>query len=164
MNFVQRFYKKHFKDIRVLHNVVNVTKNGDVQKFIVIDRMPKFVYEREGNYLLAEDSGFYSCFGYQRSQWDKAFGGRKFDILLKNGEVEKADGQWWHSHYPKWDALKLSSPGIGTVEDLKKCYVFCSGLVLTEKLNECKSEPISYREYEKQLRQSTPNKSKMRCT
>lgn len=25
----------------------------------------------------------------------EAFGGRKFDIVLDNGEIEKCEGQWW---------------------------------------------------------------------
>ena len=34
-----------------------------VQRFLVLNKMPDFVYERQGRYLIAEDSGFYNFYG-----------------------------------------------------------------------------------------------------
>lgn len=110
-------------------DVIHHRNQNYTQQMLVLDRMPEFVYEREGNFLIAEDSGFFGFYGYERSgpNW-KAFGGDKFDIPLKNGSIIKADGQWWDSVPSDYSELVISI-GIKTIERLEECYVFSYGYV-----------------------------------
>ena len=117
-------------------DAIVLTSYGVKHYYLVLDAMPKFVFERQGKYLVAEDDGFSECYGYEKpdKNW-QAFGGLKFDLPLKDGTVEHCYGQWW------WSAPLVSnspgpimSVGIATIESLRKCYVFSSGNVLKQKL------------------------------
>ena len=73
---------------------VIITKNKQI--FVIVDKKPKFLYERKGDLLVADDDGFYNTYYYERpNKYSKAFGGREFGIQLKDGNVEHAFGQWW---------------------------------------------------------------------
>lgn len=106
--------------------------------YLILDKMPEFTFERHGKYLIAEEDGFFARYGYESPgpSWS-AFGGRKFDIPLKDGTVEHACGQWW------WCAPLISANqgpitpvGIATIEKLRQCYVFQSANISTQKLDE----------------------------
>lgn len=142
--------------IKILKNVVNRPTQGSPQYFIVLNRMPVFVYERKGDLLLAEDSGFYSCYRYEApSKGFQAFGGSKFDIQLKNGEVEKAHGQWWSTRHPESQNKKMCDRGYQTLDGLAKCFVFCGGSIFsTELLETCKDEAVEYWALSKELSSS----------
>jgi len=61
------------------------------QRFLVLNRKLHFEYEKVGNWLIAEDCGFFHFYYYKKPCGRfKAFGGSKFDINLKNGEVIQA--------------------------------------------------------------------------
>lgn len=99
------------------------------QTFLVLDRMPVFEFERIGNHLVSEDSGFFCFFGYQRpSKSFQAFCGRKFTIKMKDEEDVNASGEWWDSVPSDYMDL-VSQHGIGTIEGLNKCNVFMGGYV-----------------------------------
>jgi len=129
------------KDI-ILHNS---------QLFLIMEREPDFKYERKGNWLIAEDSGFYSFFCYGKpSRGSQAFGGRRFDIPLSNGEIIQADGQWWDGKPEGYD--HVMSIGVATVAQLERCYVFCFGKVERSLIDEWlkNNEPSNdYYKYEK---------------
>jgi len=96
------------------------------QRFIVVDELPDLKYQRmskDGKQVLfAEDGIFSAMFYYQApSKGWEAFAGRKFDIQMIDGTVEKAFGQWWHGN----SSNDVISVGIGTPEGLGKCNVFC---------------------------------------
>lgn len=129
------------------------------QVFIVLDKKPEFKYERKGSLLIASDDGCYSCYGFERPVGRmKAFAGREFDIPLKNGGVEHANGQWW-DHWPRGWKEETISCGIGTLEDLRRCYVFTGCHVSKAKIAAWleNNEPSSnYCKYdEKQSKQVT---------
>ena len=118
--------------------------------YIVLDEVPKFLYERSGYMLLAEDDGFYDALVLQHDLYEKAFAGREFDIKLKDGTVVKANGQWWSTSHPERD--NLTDIGYSTLEKLEECYVFYSGSILTSKLVGWleKNEPSEdYNKYDK---------------
>ena len=139
-------------------DAIVLTNYGNDHYYLVLDEMPTFVFERHGDSLVAEHDGFYERYGYERpdEHW-KAFGGRKFDIPLKDGTVEHASGQWW------WCAPLVSanpgpimSVGISTVELLRKCYVFSSGCIAKEKLDAWLMENEPSRDYAKYNPSSAP--------
>lgn len=119
--------------------------------YLVLDEMPRFAFERRADRLVAECDGFYECYRHERpTAYSKAFGGREFDILLKDGTVERAKGQWWWSGYPENEATgKIMSVGIATLETLAKCYVWSSGNIQKSKLDEWLSGHESSTDYEK---------------
>ncbi len=132
--------------------IIDVIKHKNkysTQTFVVVDGMPDFKYERVGNHLIAEDSGFFYFYGYQGST--EAFAGAKFDIPLKNGGFEKAAGQWWHCIPHDYIGL-VHELGIGAPENLGKCNVFSSAYVDIDIFNNfmASNEPSNnYHKYDK---------------
>lgn len=119
--------------------------------YLVLDEMPKFVFERKGNRLDAEDDGFFESYGYEApsERW-QAFGGRKFDLPLKDGTVEHASGQWWWcAPLVSANPGKIVSVGLSTLENLGKCYVFTSGSIAKSKLDAWLSDNEPSTNYEK---------------
>ena len=96
--------------------------------------MPVFTFEREGNWLIGEDSGFFSFYCYRKPSYcSKAFGGREFSIILKDGSKIKTNGQWWHGINPGYEGL-VDFASIGTLESLNQCYVFIGGMWIDSHL------------------------------
>lgn len=122
------------------------------QQFVVIDRYPVFRYERKGIWLAAEDSGFFNFYYHQApDKMFQAFAGREFDIPLADGEVIKANGQWWDGTPVDYNGL-LTHTGIGTVERLSGCNVFSSGHIDSVIVNDwlTNNEPSNnYNKYRK---------------
>lgn len=95
---------------------------------MVLNRKPNYKYQRDGNILWAKDGPFYDCYGYgsPSGTW-KAFAGRKFELPMIDGSVTKCNGQWWDKDLDVLSEklnLDLGSVTIGTVSNLKSCYVF----------------------------------------
>jgi len=96
------------------------------QTFFVLDRAPEFVYERIGNSLVAEDSGFFNFYYYNPpSQGFKAFAGREFTIKMKDEDDIEAKGQWWDGMPADYSGL-VYQHGVGTIKGLNDCNVFSS--------------------------------------
>ena len=141
-------------------NIVDVIIHGPYYQIsVVIDVNPKMVYERKRNLLVAEDDGFWDCLAFETpsKNW-QAFGGRKFDILMKDGSVEHAHGQWWAYWATGIAPYPTESLGIATLEDLRKCYVFCSGIISTAKLDDWLSKNTPSTDYYKYDRQHEDKK------
>lgn len=105
---------------------------GKPRYHVLVSRLPDYVYVKDGIRLTAHDSGFYDFLGISAGSKD-AFGGRKFDIRLSDGTTYHCSGQVWAC------GSSASEPvvnvGIGTVEDLHKCYVFSGGYISKAKLD-----------------------------
>lgn len=111
--------------IKIL-DVIKHRNKYAVQTFVVLNRRPDYKYERKGDWLIGEDSGFFSFYRYKVDRHAKAFAGREFDIRLKNGEVIKASGQWWDDVPESYVRGLIYHLGVGTPEELAKCNVFCA--------------------------------------
>ena len=110
-------------------DIIDHRNKYETQRFVVINRKPKYLYERKGIWLIGEDSGFFNFYYHQApSGRFYAFCGRKFDIPLKDGSIEKAFGQWWDG-IPSGYSDLLYRLGCGTPEALGRCNVFCSAAV-----------------------------------
>lgn len=118
--------------------------------YLVLDKMPEFRFERVGPFLIAEDDGFFACYGYERpSAGFVAFGGRKFDIPLVDGTVVKADGQWWWESPNERSGVPTMPCAISTAEELNRCYVFSGGHVSVDKFNAWLAKNAPSRDYNK---------------
>lgn len=142
----------------VLQAVVKM--NG--REAFVFDKIDEIKYIDKGNYLFGEnDNGiFLGCYKFEMP-WSgfKAFGGCKFDIHMKNGEIKIASGQWWDagwSEYEKYLGEEIISVPINTIDKLKDCYVFCGGAMTKsnfEKIRKSYTGKIyEYKEYESFLK------------
>lgn len=146
-------------DKREIKAVAKVEMNNGIA--LVLNRMPIFKYERFENLLYANDGGFVSVYYYEKpSRSFQAFGGRKFDLHLLNGETVHCDGQWWDGGTSKLEQtldVKLRRVAISTIEKLKGCYVYYGGSSLIEQdyqrlIEECEGPVYPYWEYEKLIK------------
>lgn len=65
-------------------------------KFLVFDEMPDKISTKYGDdTIIGRIGGIFYDFFAKRNERREALGGRKFDIVLDNGEIEKCEGQWW---------------------------------------------------------------------
>jgi hypothetical protein len=109
-----------------IKDVIHHRNKYGTQEFVVIDRTPDFLYEKEGDYLIGEDSGLFNFYKHiPPSNGFEAFAGRKFDINLKNGDVVKASGQWWDARPDSYDDL-VYKMGVSSLCELDECHVFFS--------------------------------------
>lgn len=136
--------------------IVAVVKFNQLEAY-VLNRLPEFKYKKIGSIMYGIDSGLFQCYSYEScdDRW-KAFGGRKFDIKLENGEIEHCYGQWWnggHDKIAKLENIELIGITFQTVENLKDCYVFTGGSIDKEFKSKLRAEYTGniyeYREYEK---------------
>lgn len=62
-------------------------------KFLVFDEMPDKISTKYGDdTIIGRIGGIFYDFLAKRNERREAFGGRKFDVVLDNGEVEKCEG------------------------------------------------------------------------
>jgi hypothetical protein len=96
---------------------------------LLVNRLPKFVYQRDGNLFYAVDDGFVGIFERNPGTKD-AFGGREFDLQLNDGTVYHSTGDLWDPFSWKPFINKLGfgicSVGVSTREEYRKCPVYCS--------------------------------------
>jgi hypothetical protein len=72
-------------------------------KFLVFDEMPDKISTKYGDdTIIGRIGGIFYDFLAKRNERREAFGGRKFDIVLDNGEIEKCEGQWWDAACITW--------------------------------------------------------------
>ena len=107
--------------------------------FYSLDEEPEMLYEKQGNLLIGNDTSgiFYDVLIYEGSgpTW-KAFGGREFDLPMKDGSTTHCSGQYWSGGTEKAEELLGIQLGGIAAEDISKlveCYGYCSYLVDTEK-------------------------------
>lgn len=76
-------------------------------KFLVFDEMPDKISTKYGDdTIIGRIGGIFYDFLAKRNGRREAFGGRKFDIVLDNGKVEKCEGQWWDAVTDRATGLK----------------------------------------------------------
>lgn len=131
-------------------NIIDVIhhKNAySVQTFVVIDRMPEWVYKRNGTIFTANDDGFYDFMAGSANKGD-AFGGRQFTIKLDDDTEFLCRGDVW-SVGPDPDVGPTLSVGVCTMAELEKCYVFRSASISKAKLDAWLSENTPSNNYYK---------------
>jgi hypothetical protein len=80
-------------------------------KFLVFDEMPDKISTKYGDdTIIGRIGGVFYDFLAKRNERREAFGGRKFDIVLDNGEIEKCEGQWSICVYQSKNAQNYIKP------------------------------------------------------
>lgn len=110
----------------------------------VLSEAPKMVYTKYRTCIIGTDGTFYSCLIYEApgKGW-QAFGGRKFDIELSDGNVEHCHGQWWdgfNAEAFKILGFKPIRVVVQSLERLKECYCFIGDSANPERLNDLVKE------------------------
>ncbi|HDZ27756.1 hypothetical protein LCGC14_1413340 [marine sediment metagenome] len=128
---------------------------------LVLNESPEITYERYGNALLGLDKYGIFCNSYEYETPSKgweAFAGRKFDIHMADGTVEKAYGQWWDGGTQIFIATlgcSIINVTANEIERLKRCFVFTGYRAVEEeydKLRETYTGKVyEYWEYDCEL-------------
>lgn len=104
--------------------------------YLAVDNIPKVTYEKVGlSYIGSDDEGYFSDYlKYEHGSGSfVAFAGRELCIHLKDGTIQKLKDHWWA--YGNYDnEHEYVDIGLGTLEDLQDCYVFCSYCIRKDKL------------------------------
>ena len=106
--------------------ILDVIKTQQGQVFLLLDEMPRRVYERAGNMLVSSHEGFFDFMKIVPGSRD-AFAGRSFTIQLTDGSTLECKGQVWDCGGDT--GVPTLQVGVGTRESLESCYVFCSATV-----------------------------------
>ena len=150
MRLREREKRDRFNKIKIV-DVIHHRNKYETQEMIIISRSPNFKYQRNGNWLIAEDSGFYNFYFYEKpDRCVQAFSGREFDIQMLDGSIIKAKGQWWDGIQDEFKYLK--SAGCNTIEKLGKCNVFmsmCIDPAIVEKWLGKNKHSNNYSKYDK---------------
>jgi hypothetical protein len=119
-------------DIRIVDVIAKKSPYSEhMHYYVVVDRAPRHIYQRDGNYLTAHDGGFYDFMKIEHGSRD-AFGGRNFSITLTDGSQIECIGQVWSCG--PIDGIDAVQVGVATIEALERCYCFFGGYVAREKL------------------------------
>lgn len=135
---------------------------------LVLDKDPVIKYERYGNHLLGLDEYgiFCNCYYHQRpsGSWE-AFAGRKFDIPMADGTIEKAYGQWWsggEGFFTETLGARVVDCATSTIKEMKECYLLYSFRAVAEewqKLRDTYSGKVwGYWEFDGHLKGRAPIK------
>ncbi len=98
----------------------------------VFNRKPELRYRELDGILIGQDGPFIDTLFYRRStgKYDKAFAGHEFSYKMTDGSIKKYKDDWWDgvSNKTLYDrfGLDLVHIPMGTIENLKDCYVFSS--------------------------------------
>lgn len=96
---------------------------------LLVDHIPTdLVYDQKGNSYFAEKDGFVDFYYYQSP--GEGFGGRKFDLNMKDGSVKSLYGPWSSNSKAMFDAGFPDSIDV-SITDEQKCwergYTFFAG-------------------------------------
>lgn len=132
-------------------SVVAVVQFGNSEA-LVLNRPLNFVYERIGRDFLGSDGPFRDYLYYQKGSGSFiAFAGRELELSMADGTVECIKDHWW-------SGIKTGCKGVivGSVEGLKKCYVFSSASIIKEEYEKIRSSysgcVYPYWDYEKVIK------------
>ena len=114
--------------------------------------------------IIGRIGGIFYDFLAKRNERREAFGGRKFDIVLDNGEIEKCEGQWWDAvtERAREELEKEGNPfskmmliGVSSVDRLSDCYVYyglwASESKIEEMIADYKGRIYEYYEFKEEI-------------
>ncbi|MEA4919362.1 MAG: hypothetical protein VB078_00340 [Clostridiaceae bacterium] len=142
----------------------------------VLDNEYKLTYEKHGNLLIGSDetNTFFDVLIYEYPRGRKeyggyAFGGREFDVDMKDGTKTRCWGQYWSGGFREAEkilGITFADMPHNTIVQLQSCYVFCGGTAhkakLEQMLNTFFAENPGYKawnywEYEKHIKNAKGN-------
>jgi len=109
--------------------LIRTKLGGDYDYKIVVDKIPTMIYKKiKGDYIgkTVNDKGDIIFSQYLKyNSWGNAFAGRELELELENNKKVTIKDYWYDcGHYQEHG--EFISIGIGTIENLKKCYVYTS--------------------------------------
>ncbi len=146
------------------NNIIAMDKFNDKEAFVLKNPI-ELKYKRYGDTIIGTDGFFVDSLRYEKvpSHHSQAFAGRQFQIKLENGDIVKCAGDWWDQITEKTIEIlgsNIIATTAGTIEDLKRCYVFCGYYGIRNKIKEFresyKDKIYGYWEYSKILGCSVP--------
>jgi hypothetical protein len=111
--------------------IIKLVHNDCGAYYVIFDEIPKMTYEKHGFDFIGsayDNNGgivFSKYLKYENWPDAHAFGGRKLELLMKDGSIKKIWNHWYDAGYCGIHG-KFISIGAGILDDLKKCFVFCS--------------------------------------
>jgi hypothetical protein len=125
--------------------IIKAHKNLHGHLYLMVDEIPKITYEKIGeSYVGSDEEGifnYYLKYKYGSGNF-KAFAGREFPIELKDGTIVRLKDHWWDAGvYDKEN--EYVNVGLGTLEDLQDCYIYCSYNIKKDKLKELINDYLS---------------------
>lgn len=126
-----------------MNKIVDIVSMNDGHAY-VIHKDFKLTYEKHGDILIGSDETgtFFDVLYYshpvgRREYGAYAFGGREFDLAMKDGTTTHCWGQYWSGHFKDAEkilGIEFANFPHNSIEGLKDCYVFCSGTADKSKL------------------------------
>jgi hypothetical protein len=123
--------------------IIDIVKFNDRHAY-VFDEIPNRTYVKHDNLLIGSDETetILDCLHYVYPRGRKeyggyAFGGREFDLPMKDGTVTHCWGQYWDGRSrecAKVLGFDICSLTASTKKNLSKCYVFTGLYANKEKL------------------------------
>lgn len=113
--------------MKILKMCVN-RKYGYANYYCLVDEMPEITYEKIGTDYVGsavDQNGNVIFSNFLKKGGKGAFAGRELSLKMKDGSIQKIKDFWWdYGRYKKHG--EFIDIGIGTLEKLQKCYVYCS--------------------------------------
>ena len=146
--------------------IVDLVKAGSRFCFVFDEPVGQLTYEKHGSLMIGSDGHFYDCLYYDRPTPNmRAFAGREFDLLMKDGTTTHCNGQYWYGHIGEAEKVvgeEIAEIAASTKEELKRLFVFTSRNISRRRLDEMLEEftashpgyePFGYQQYEDMLRE-----------
>ena len=108
--------------------ILKLVKNSYGHCYVMFDEIPQKTFEKIGiDYVGSyEENGKVILSWYlKKERFGDAFGGREINLNIKDGTVKTIKDYWFDcGSYPEHG--EFINIGAGTLEDLQRCFVFCS--------------------------------------
>lgn len=158
-----------------MSKIIDIVKFNDHHAY-VLDEDYSLTYEKHGGLLIGSDETqtffdvlyHFPCGGDRTFGGNYAFGGREFDLNMKDGTKTHCYGQYWSGKFGEAEkilGIEFADFTHKSVDILKKCYVFYSGTADKAKLQAMLDEFLAehpdyelwdYWEYEKHIKEPQP--------
>lgn len=112
--------------------ILKLVKLSDTDYRAIFNEIPEVTYEKIGSDYIGsavDEEGniiFSELLKYEgHTEAFKAFAGRELTLTMKDGSIKEIKNDWWdHGSYPPHG--KFINIGAGTLQDMQRCFVFCS--------------------------------------
>lgn len=108
--------------------IIKLVKNSCGHYYAMFDKIPEKTFEKIGaDYVgsYGENGKVILSWYLKKERYGNAFGGREINLQMKDGNITTIKDYWFdYGSYPKHG--EFISIGSGTLENLQRCFVFCS--------------------------------------